>query len=133
SRTALEVFADDLEQSGDAAAPLIQAALRGEKSGLHGLWQPFALTGGPMVRAVFEGEHLAGFFESVTIRPWYGFDADFDALVSHPMLQRLKRMDLRPPQEVPGQPQLPSDPVLSAIRRAPPGLEVLWMGEQVER
>lgn len=133
SRTALEVFADDLEQSGDAAAPLIQAALRGEKSGLHGLWQPFALTGGPMVRAVFEGEHLAGFFESVTIRPWYGFDADFDALVSHPMLQRLKRMDLRPPQEVPGQPQLPSDPVLSAIRRAPPGIEVLWMGEQVER
>lgn len=132
SRPVLEVFADELEQAADAAAPLLQAALRGEKAGLHGLWQPFALTAGPMIRAVFEGEHLAGFFEAVTIRPWYGFDADFDALVSHPMLQRLRHLDLRPPQEVPGQPALPSDSVLAAIRRAPPQLEVLWMGERVE-
>lgn len=131
SRPVLEVFADELEQSADAAAPLLQAALRGEKAGLHGLWQPFALTAGPMIRPVFEGEHLAGFFETVTIRPWYGFQADFEALVTHPMLQRLRRIDLRPPQEGAGQP-LPSDSVLSTIRRAPLQLEVLWMGERIE-
>lgn len=131
SRPVLEVFADELEQAADAAAPLLQAALRGDKAGLYGLWQPFALTAGPMIRPVFEGEHLAGFFETVTIRPWYGFQADFDALVTHPMLQRLRRIDLRPPQEGAGQ-ALPSDSVLSAIRRAPSQLEVLWMGEHIE-
>ena len=92
--TLVSVFADVLAAEGDAAAALLLASANGDAASIEALWQPYVATAGPTPRPVFEGEHCCGFFEAVTVRVWSGFARDVPILLQHPMLQRLRLLQL---------------------------------------
>ncbi len=136
SPASIAVFADTLVEHGDAAGPLLAAAATGSHEAVDLLHEPYLRTCGASRRLVFEGTHCCGFFEEVSIVPWLDFHLDLDAILRHPMLQRLRVLRLkrhRPDEATDAIGSADLGMVVDTVHKLAPAVEVLVDGTKLGR
>jgi hypothetical protein len=118
--TLVSVFADQLEAEGDCAAPLLLSlALERPDAAqaLASLHHPYAMDRELKPGPVFKGQQCCGFVTHATVTMWSRFHRDLPVVLSHPMLQRLERLDLIDQLDFEGRPLVSDSTDESAMAR----------------